>query len=345
MRCCRSRRCRRACPWPAWASTTRATRPSWPLASSPPDVAQVARRGADPAPMPARSLGALVALLLALVLPTAALAGPPGQWTRISPTNQANIDEAGLARTADGVLHVFFGRHLGGLDNAVEQVAVSPAGHPGTATTVSGGWATLDGPGPVVGADGKTIDLFWGGQISGDPIHQELNYASSPNGGQSWTLSPFNLLVGEQVGMDDLSAARLGSTEYQAWSSYVHVGTVPGPGWHLSASPSASACCGYWASVAADAASGKVVAAWSSNQDGYPGAWAQYLDPVTGAPQGKPMRMPGSAVKYQGVLSSAQLLARTPLVAQTGGSKILMAYPHGYPGNHDAIVWVVGSPA
>src|SRR5918911_376349 len=34
MRCCRSRRCRRACRWPAWASTTLATPPCWRRGSS-----------------------------------------------------------------------------------------------------------------------------------------------------------------------------------------------------------------------------------------------------------------------------------------------------------------------
>src|SRR3954452_23578728 len=36
MPCSRSRRCRRGCPWPASASTTRATPPCWLPGSSPP---------------------------------------------------------------------------------------------------------------------------------------------------------------------------------------------------------------------------------------------------------------------------------------------------------------------
>src|SRR5829696_9737492 len=47
MRCWRSRRCRRACRSPAWAWTTRATRPCWPRASCP-RVAHVIERYTRP---------------------------------------------------------------------------------------------------------------------------------------------------------------------------------------------------------------------------------------------------------------------------------------------------------
>lgn len=293
-----------------------------------------------------RPLCLLAALAIALLAPPAAVAGPPGTWDRMSPANGRNIDEPGMARTADGVLHVLYDRHLGGLHEAITQVRVSPSGKVAASSTVSGGWSILDAPGVVTGADGHSLHAFWGGQLGDDANHQELNYAYSTDGGATWTLAPYNLLTGEQVGMDTLSAARLGSTIYQTWGSWLHLGTAAGPGRHFTASPRDD-CCGYWANVAANEARHQVVVAWSSNQDGHEGAYAQFADPATGAPIGSPVRMPASATKYAGSYQSDMQLARVPLASQVGKDRwrIFMAYPSGYPAAHAVAVWRVGGPS
>jgi hypothetical protein len=48
------------------------------------------------------------ALVLAAARP--AVAGPPGKWTKVSDGNVVNINEAGLFRTGDDVLHIAFTR-------------------------------------------------------------------------------------------------------------------------------------------------------------------------------------------------------------------------------------------
>lgn len=46
----------------------------------------------------------------AFACPAAAVAGPPGKWTKVTGLDYtgSNIDELGLARTPDGVLHVVY---------------------------------------------------------------------------------------------------------------------------------------------------------------------------------------------------------------------------------------------
>ena len=67
----------------------------------------------------------------ALVCVGVTSAGVPGRWDALAqgpnyPGNSAN--ELGLARTADGVLHVAFKQRLGPLSEAIVHFTVSPAG-------------------------------------------------------------------------------------------------------------------------------------------------------------------------------------------------------------------------
>src|SRR4051812_34536273 len=55
--------------------------------------------------MPIRRV-CLALFAVVLVAVPAAHAGAPGKWTQLGDADLANIDEATLARTADGVLHV-----------------------------------------------------------------------------------------------------------------------------------------------------------------------------------------------------------------------------------------------
>ena len=63
--------------------------------------------------MKSRTAGVALGALLALTLPVApAAAGPPGKWTQLTAPGASvlNIMRPGLARTADGVLHVTWTR-------------------------------------------------------------------------------------------------------------------------------------------------------------------------------------------------------------------------------------------
>src|SRR3970282_2445514 len=80
--------------------------------------------------------------MLALAGPAAAR--PPGSWTRL-PGTVINFAEPGLARTADGVLHVVYVRKNGTKSDLVH-VAVSPAGEVGAGSVALGGWSAMAHP-------------------------------------------------------------------------------------------------------------------------------------------------------------------------------------------------------
>lgn len=77
-------------------------------------------------------------------------------------TTTSNIDQLGLARTGDGVLHLAWRRDNGPSPDLVHS-AISPAGKSiGGETPVLSGWAAVTAPGLVVMSDGSLRLLFSG---------------------------------------------------------------------------------------------------------------------------------------------------------------------------------------
>lgn len=272
-----------------------------------------------------------ILLLVGAIVPAAASA----KWTRFSPPSNTSVfAHMGVARTADGTLHVLWLTNENSSNETVMHTSFSASGRLGSTTTVSSGWQTLNPPALVSGADGAALFAFWGGQL--DPVHQELNEASSVDGGRTWTLAPDNLLTGEQVGMDMMSAARLGNNYFQAWGSYLHDGTTPSPATHFTASP-ADDCCGYDASVAALSSAQAAFVAWYSNQSNYDGVYEQGVDPISGTPQGPITLMPGTRGVGKALVP--------PAVATTQGgpgSYYMVAYKSGSPVGNRLLVWLPG---
>jgi hypothetical protein len=274
---------------------------------------------------------------LTVLLAAIAAPGASAKWTRFSPpTNSSVFAHMGVARTADGTLHVLWLTNENTPNETVMHTGFSATGQLRSTTTVSSGWQTLEPPAVVSGPDGSSLVAFWGGQR--DPVHQELNEASSVDGGKTWTLAPYNLVSGEQVGMDTMSAARLGNTYYQAWGSYLHVGTTASPTNQFTASP-ADDCCGYDATVAAlttPQGSHGIYVAWYSNQANYDGVYEQAVDPIYGMPGtgGPPLLMPGSRGVGKALVPPAE-------VATTSGY-VVVAYKIGYPSGNRLMAWLPG---
>jgi len=119
----------------------------------------------------AASLGA-VALAAGAV--GASAAGSP--WSRISGPAQAG-NQLGLARTADGVLHVIWNR--GNSSTSISETRLSPAGKAVGTSTVATGWNGNGGLALVVMPD-KTLRLF-------APGTGGINTFTAPAAGGSWT--------------------------------------------------------------------------------------------------------------------------------------------------------------
>src|SRR5215208_8107079 len=134
---------------------------------------------------------AFLALLAALLLVApAAHAGSPGKWTQLGEANLANIDEAALARTPDGTLHIVWTVPGAGNDTIVHD-AVGPNGVVAPPNTIQSGWAAISSvPDLVTTADG--LRIFYGGirTTNSNETNDNMNTATAPPSGATWDLFP-----------------------------------------------------------------------------------------------------------------------------------------------------------
>ena len=107
-----------------------------------------------------KALVVLAVLATSIAVPSApsAPAGPPGNWPRITDKADRNIDEVGLARGSDGVLHVLWRRQ-----KAIWDTPVSNTGKAGAAKLVLGGFDVADNP-DVVAAPAGGLQAFFIGR-------------------------------------------------------------------------------------------------------------------------------------------------------------------------------------
>ena len=293
--------------------------------------------------MPIRLAGLALLLISALVAVPAAHAGSPGKWTQIGQSNVANIDEAALARTPDGTLHVVWTIPAASNDSLVH-AAITPNGVASAPNMIQTGWASIE-PVPDLVATAEGLRVFFGGirTTNPDEVNDELNTATAPASGATWDLFPGPVAKGDAAYGADTGAAVLSDgTPIQSWGGtgtgvFVHRGLDQNtPNFPLQGQ--LGGCCGYSPDVAVDTKSGVPFAAWISNATNKLGVFAQSLDPNTGQPTGGPAQMPGSTTEYNGRQESSQQLQRTPIVARAGGG-VYVAYPGGYPTTTQVRLW------
>src|SRR4051812_31277485 len=136
----------------------------------------------------------------AVLLPAAgAAAGPPGTWTRVTPTTGVNIDQVTLLRGADGVLHVGW-LQKNAADATKQDIATAPitaAGKLGGTVPVETGWAGVSNP-ALVAAPGGALRIFFGGirTTNGDETQTNLSTSSAPGAGSPWALQAGNVAEG-----------------------------------------------------------------------------------------------------------------------------------------------------
>lgn len=291
---------------------------------------------------------AAVGAALLLTAPPA-LAGKPGQWTRLGSGTVDNIDEVALARTADGRLHaVWTIPGHGGPGDSLVHVGIAPNGAVAAPDTIASGWASIGSvPDVITQADGS-LRVFFGGirTTNVDEPNSNMNTATAPAAGTPWTLFPGTTVTAGAAYGGDVGAAVLpDGTPLVAWGStgdgaFVHRGLDPGQP-NIALQEQFGGCCGYSPGVAVDTAGGIPTVAWYSNAKGHLGVFTQPLDPATGRPTAPPTRMPGSTTTYNRSEESSQQLMRTPIVARAGGGAYV-AYGGGYPTTNKALLWRVG---
>jgi hypothetical protein len=297
----------------------------------------------------------LAALLLAVAAVTvliapSAKAGGPSRWTDVTGNTRTNLTQVGLARSADGVLHIDWIRPaFVGYD--VVTRAVSAGGALGAPVVVASGWSNLNNPDMAVRPDGSLI-AFFDGQHTLDP--QELNlgacYATAPADALAWTLGPGHLdsASGSAAYVSDVSGLVTPAdvplvTWYGTNGVYVHASFDASlPNYEFQSLLGPTAYYGYYSNLAIDGAGGQVWLAWASNATGKSGVWAARVDAASGAPVGEAVRMPGSVVRYSGSWWFSMMGSRTPVTGRPGRAGVWVAYPLGYPTTTKIALWRLG---
>ncbi len=171
-------------------------------------------------------------LLAATGLSTAAFAGGGAPaavgWTRISGgTTSATAAGAqlGLARTADGTLHVI--SNHGTNSTTISETRISPAGHVLGTTTVASGWDGNGGLALLV-MPNHSLRLFAAGEHEGGPGGplDGINSFTAPAGGVTWTRvagEAWGGVFGAGAGQIAATLAP-GGQPVTAWSNNYHVG-------------------------------------------------------------------------------------------------------------------------
>jgi hypothetical protein len=292
-----------------------------------------------------RRLIVAIGIFVAAVAAPSAAGGGPGVWTQISSGSQENIDEVGLARTGDGVLHVVWRRKNGVNDDLVHS-AVSPSGAVvGSPVPIVSGWAGVTNASLVVAGDGALRVLFSGLRSAdiNDPYASGTVYsATATAAGTSWALA------GEGAAHSSAYASDLvGAAVADDGSIVTDWATTFGTQIHLGLDPSApnqtlqTSCCGYQTTAATDGATGEVYAAWYSNASDGQGTYAQRVSPSLGPK----LQAPGSVTTFNGAPSSIGADQLTAISGRVGAGGVYEAYGSGYPTAQTVDLWQVGSAA
>lgn len=285
-------------------------------------------------------LALLTAALLCVTAPIA-VARP---WIRV--TSPGDItDQAAMARTPDGILHVVWAPYTsGGGVNQLLTDTITPTGHVGPTTTVQSGWLGIGNPEIAVRSDGSLV-VVAGAERSESPTEtiKEQALWTSADGGATWELYPSDIASGGGFAAPvGLALGPDGSTPFTSWTTtqgiFVHPGVLAAVPPENLQDATGWGCCGYDPGLALDQAADKLVIAWYSNAAGHNGIYAQQLDTTSAAPLGAPELMPGSETGGKAV----QPAERTQIAARVGGG-LYVAVAGGYPVTTRALVWKVGT--
>jgi hypothetical protein len=273
---------------------------------------------------------------------TTATAPPPiaAEWTRVTDGAGRNIDEVGVARTSDSVLHVFWRQKVpGSSQEQIVHTPVSPTGDVGATNVASGPWASAGNPVGIVTSDGG-LRIFFAGLTGSSSQLDGVQSASAKADGQTWTpqgsrVSSSTSAMPEGVGAGLRSDGQPEFTYAYSFALGLHVGLDPAtPDTDLRTT---TTCCDYLPNLAFTKG-GSGVLGWFSNADNEVGSWAQPVAPSVGTK----VLAPGSVTTDGKAIAPSQ---RTPIVTRTGSEDVYLAYCGGYPTCTQVLVWKVGAAA
>jgi hypothetical protein len=259
-----------------------------------------------------------IAVLVTAFAASSASAAP---WKRVTTPDGSSTDQVGLARTADGVLHLVWSHPTGPNTEDLNHTVLTRNGRLGATNPVQTGWTGFSNAALVLDPGG--LRVFWGGfrsTDSSDP-HDEVSSALSADGGASWALQPGSVNPGgaQSYASNVAATVRPDGSTLQAFAgtlgTWVHAGLSPAMQNHDYQGPFGPY--GYEPNLATDT-SGRSVMAWFSSGAGRRGVLAQFVA-ADGSPSGGAFAMPGTSGMQLG------MLGRTPLASL--GPSLYVAYP------------------
>jgi hypothetical protein len=247
----------------------------------------------------------LVALAVAAIAAGGSAAGTSTSWSRISGPTQPGL-QLGLARTADGVLHVIWNH--GATNTSIFETRLSAAGRTLGTSTVASGWAANNGLALLMLPD-KSLELFASGS---NGIHA----FTAPSAGRSWSpqsATPWGGPVAEASAVIGATLTKAGQP-VTAWRGNAAEGvpptSIPQNGFEGGMGESF---------LTTDAGSGAVVLSGETNA-GQGGAYVQQVLPSPG-----PRVLVPPLAKDWSVSSSARIGASGVFFATADGRSVRLS--------------------
>jgi hypothetical protein len=233
-----------------------------------------------------------------------------------------NIADVGLARGADGVLHVLWATQVVAHQKIMD-TPLSPKGAPGKTATIASGLWIASYPDAVVTPSG--LYVLWNGDKTANGL-QGTFWATRPLKGGAWKLGGN---VPNLPNVPETTTAETATTggDGKPWISYTDTSALVVL--HLGqkeAKIAPTQCCVYYPGMGTDGKSGVTWLGYYSNITGKQGLFLQKLS--KNAASGKAVRLPGS-VTGGNSLSPEQRVALTGRGKGRGG--VFVLYGAGYP--------------
>ena len=284
----------------------------------------------------------IVVVLVGALLSGSSAGAATNQWSRIGPS-KVNFAQPGLARTADGILHmVWVTDNDSGTGEDINWIPIDTQGDPGVTSPVQAGWNYINPVPDLILAPDGSLRALWGGQRSLDPAETNIagaQTATAPASGTPWMLQIGIIAVGDGFGGAMMGTYASDGTPFLiSERAFVHRGLDPNtPNFDYHSAGTEA----YGANIATDDATGEIWTVWYSGTTNNHGVFAREADPATGAPAAPETLMPGSVSMFNGDDYSLNPIARMPLVARPGGG-VYTVYGAGYPTVEKILLWKMG---
>lgn len=289
----------------------------------------------------------VLAVALIVMLPTLALAGGPGTWTRV--TGEDAWFELNLARVKEK-LHISVREDQSPSTYRLVHRSISAAGDVGPSNTIVKDFEYLGYYPGIVPIEGGVRILF-GSKATNDGFpNKTMRYVDSTDGGQTWTAPVQTSVTGGSAQDPSEMDATIGpdGVSFEVWEGTLCICVQRGLG-PQSTHTNFNDVGGnnLDPSIGYDNVTGRMWVSWMVFGNDVDGIYVRQADTATGEPTGPSMLVPGSYDTYEGDRLVNFQNGRVPMVERTtgfdDGGGVYVAYRKGYPTANRVNVWRVGA--